>query len=177
MNSQLKRITDMAELLLAKKLEIENLVEALTEAKEELQRLECEDMPELMREAELKSFTMANGDLIELQDEISCAITEANAPRAMAWLDANNFGGLIKTKLQMLFNREDRESAVKLAEQVKSEAGKLGTQVDYQLAESVHSSTLKSFVKEQLAKGNKIPFDLFGIHPYSKVNIKKKKEK
>jgi hypothetical protein len=43
------------------------------------------------------------------------------------------------------------------------------------MAETVHPSTLKAFVKEQLAVGTAVPFDLFGIYPYSRAIIKEKK--
>ncbi len=119
---------------------------------------------------------MKDGSEIELVDEISCGITKENNQEAMAWLDKNNFGGIIKTLVKMAFNREDRATAVKLAGDVESRAKEQGATVLPEVIENVHASTLKAFVKEELSKGHAIPFDLFSIHPYSKVKIKKGKK-
>ena len=41
-----------------------------------------------------------------------------------------------------------------------------------EVAERVHPARLLSFVKERLEKGEAIPFDLFGIHPFSRAKLK-----
>jgi len=42
--------------------------------------------------------------------------------------------------------------------------------------ENVHAATLKKFIKEELEKGSTVPFDLFSVHPYSKVKIRQGKK-
>ena len=169
----LSRIMDLAEQLLATQAEVARLTNELEEAQARQTRLEQEDLPELMREVELTSFRMKDGQEIELVDEISCAITKENSSAAMRWLDENNFGGLIKTLVKVAFNREDRDAAAKLASDVEAKAKEQGVSVLPEIVETVHAATLKAFVKEELSKGHAIPFDLFSIHPYSKVKIKK----
>lgn len=175
-NGKLERIMNLAEQLLATQAEVARLTEELEAAQAQQTRLEQEDLPELMREVELTSFRMKDGREIELVDEISCGITKENNEAAMAWLDKNNFGGIIKTLMKVSFNREDHEVAVKIANDVEADAKQFGVTVMPEVVESVHASTLKAFVKEELSKGNAIPFDLFSIHPYSKVKIKKAKK-
>lgn len=170
---QLKRITDLAEQLLATQADVARLTAELEKLQKQQTRLEMEDLPELMREVELTSFRMKDGREIELVDEVSCGITKENSQAAMKWLDDNKFGGLIKTLVKVAFNREDREAAVKLASNVEATAKKKGLSIVPEVVETVHASTLKSFVKEELSKGHAIPFDLFSIHPYSKVKIRK----
>lgn len=173
---KLERIMNMAEQLLATQAQVARLTAELEEAQKQQTRLEQEDLPELMREVELTSFRMKDGREIELVDEISCGITKENNEAAMAWLDKNNFGGLIKTLVKMAFNREDRDAAVKFAGDVEAQAKAQGVSVQPEVVESIHASTLKAFIKEELSKGHSIPFDLFSIHPYSKVKIKKNKK-
>ncbi len=170
---ELERIMELAELLLATQAEVADLTARLEAAEKAQTRLEQEDLPELMREVELTSFRMKDGRQIELVDEVSCGITKENNSAAMKWLDENKFGGLIKTLVKVAFNREDREAALKLAGNIEATAKKKGMSLVPEVAESVHTSTLKAFVKEELAKGTALPFDLFSIHPYSKVKIKK----
>jgi len=176
MSESLERIMAMAKQLLATKDRVKELTDELDETKRELTRLEQEDLPELMREVGFTSFTMKDGRIIELTDEISCGITNANRPAAMAWLDENGFGGLIKTKLEVLFNREDRALALRLADRMAEEAEREEVVIDREMVENVHAATLKKFIKEEMEKGEAVPFDLFSIHPYSKVKIKKGKK-
>ena len=176
MSEQLERMMEMADQLLLTQDRVKALVDELSEAKSELTRLEQEDLPELMREVGFTSFTVKDGRVIELVDEISCGITEENRPAAMAWLDDNGFGGLIKTKLEVVFNREDRAVAIKLADRMADEAEREEVIIDREVVENVHAATLKKFIKEEMEKGKTVPADLFSVHPYSKVKIKQGKK-
>lgn len=171
-NSPLTRAIRLGELLVEQQAQVKALTAALAEAKERAIQTEQEDLPELMRELELEGFSLKDGTKIELSDDLSCAITEANRNLAHRWLDENGFGGLIKTVVSVDFNREDRELALELAKNLQ-EIHALATN----MKESVHSGTLKSFVREELEKGNVVPFDLFSVHPYSKAKVKLPKKK
>lgn len=176
MSDQLERIMTMAEQLLQTQGRVKQLTDELADTKREMSRLEQEDLPELMREVGFSSFCLNDGSIVELTDDLSCGIADANRREAMAWLDSNGFGGLIKTKLEIIFNREDREFAIKLADRMADEAEKEEVIIDREVVENVHAATLKKFIKEEMEKGNAVPFDLFSIHPYSKVKIKKGKK-
>lgn len=167
--SDLKRVIQLATLLVVQRALVEKLTKELTEEKEMLTRIETEDLPELMREIGMKSVTLEDGSSVEVVDEVSCAITEERRARAHAWLVENGFGGLIKTEVVVTFGSGEHDNAQALAEELR------GEDLDPALVERVHPATLKSFVKEQMEKGVTIPFDLFGIHPYSKAKLKKAK--
>lgn len=173
MSDELKRIVLMAEQLLEAQEQVKRLTDSLAEAKKLQAQLEQEDLPSMMQELGFKSFALKDGRQLELVEDVQCGITEANHQAAMRWLDENNFGGLIKTRLEATFNRENRAEALELAAHMREEAQKHEVTVDPVVAESVHAATLKSFIKEQLAKGAKLPFDLFSIHPFNRVKIKK----
>lgn len=173
----IKRMMAMADQLKSAQALVARLTQELTDAKALQTELEQEHMPELMRECGMTSFKSESGEQFDLIDEISCAITKDNHTNAMAWLDKNNFGGLIKTELQLSFNRDDREAAVKMAKELQEKALASGVNVDPLVTETVHAATLKSFIKEEMKKGNAVPFDLFSIHPYSKVKVTPPKKK
>lgn len=176
MNEQLTRIRAMADMLRSAQSEVRRLTESLEAAKEVANRLEREDLPELMREVGLTSFSLTDGSKVDLVDDLACNITQENHQDAIAWLDENGFGGLVKTQMQVTFNREDRVAALALAAMLSYEAKKGKIEIDPVVSEKVHPATLKSFIKEELSKGTSVPFDLFSIHPYSKVKIKPGKE-
>ena len=158
--SDLQRAVQLAELLLKLRQNIDRLETELETAKKDMRRVEQEDLPDLMQELGLETFKLTTGELIEVKPEVDCGISEERRARAHAWLTENGFGGLIKTEVVAKFGREEREAAVACAQQIGGE-----------MIERVHPSTLKSFVKEQMAAGNPVPFDLFGVHPYNKVKI------
>lgn len=171
MSKQLKRIVTMANALLAKRKEVEQLTEQLRIAKEQQAQIELVDLPELMREVELKSFQLADGSAVILEEDFHCGITKANHGKAMAWLDDHGFGGLIKTQIKIEFNREDYAEAVKFDGKLQEELEQAHLVADHTLIENIHAGTLKAFIREQLKEGNHIPVDLFSIHPYPKVHI------
>jgi hypothetical protein len=158
--SDLQRALKLAELLLAARKHLEAVEAQLKTAKEDVRRLEQEDLPELMQELGLETFKLTTGELIEVKQDIECGISEERRARAHAWLTDNGFGGLIKTEVVAKFGRDERDAAVAAAEQIGGE-----------MVERVHPSTLKSFVKEQMEAGRAIPFDLFAIHPFNRVKI------
>jgi hypothetical protein len=160
--SDLKRVIQLANLMVEQRQRVDALKTDLEKATADLRAIETVDLPELMREVGMKSVTLDDGSMIDLVDEVDCGITEAKRPEAHKWLIENGFGGLIKTEVVVAFGRGEHEAALKCAEEVG------GTAV-----ERVHPATLKSFVKEQLAAGRAVPFDTFGVYPYSKAKLKK----
>jgi hypothetical protein len=162
--SEIKRAVQLAELLLKARDAVADLESQLTVAKADVARLEQEDLPDLMLELGLTSFKMDNGASVEVVPDVQCGITEERRRAAHDWLIENNFGGLIKTEVSVAFGKGELEQAQALAEQVHGS-----------VKESVHSATLKSFVKEQMAAGAAVPFDLFGVRPFNRAKITLKK--
>ena len=158
--SDLQRVVQLAELLLKLRENVERLETQLENAKKGMRRVEQEDLPDLMQELGLETFKLKTGETVEVKPEVDCGITEERRARAHDWLTANGFGGLIKTEVVAKFGRDEREEAVRAANLINGE-----------MCERVHPSTLKSFIKEQMAAGNPVPFDLIGVHPYNKVKI------
>jgi hypothetical protein len=165
----LERAVKMAELLVQLRGNVDTLEKQLAVAKADVRRVEQEDLPELMAELGLETFRLKSGELIEVKQEVNCAITEEKRAAAHAWLTEHGFGGLIKTEVVVTFGRGEHTEAEEFVHEVE-EQGKAPI-----LQERVHPSTLKSFIKEQMAAGKPVPFDLFGVFPYNKVQISLKK--
>ncbi len=116
----MKRLTEMAGLLRDCKSQINDLSLKLAQLQKNESRIELEDIPELMRELDMKNFTLTDGTKIEVIEDLKCGISEERKDAAHAWLRDNKFGGIIK---------------------------------------------------EQRAKGTKIPAILFGLFPFSKAKV------
>lgn len=166
--SDLARIVKLAELLVKQQQEVTEAEALLKKAKEAMLRTEREDLPTLMQEIGLQEMKLSDGQIVRLEEDLTTSITESTRPMALRWLLDNNFGGLIKTFVSVQFGRGEHDAAVQVRDEL---AGKYG---DVTLKEDVHSSTLKSFVKEQLKAGTPVPFDLFNVFPFTKAVIRKK---
>lgn len=164
----LKRVVKLAELLVAQQSKVKEMEDALKLEKEELRRLEQEDLPALMDEIGLQEIRLSDGSLIKIQADVQASIKPENRDRAHKWLVDNGFGGLLKTGVTVSFGRGDREQAVLAAKEL------LGKYEDVNIKEDVHSSTLRAFVKERLELGGELPTDLFNIHPFNKAVIRKR---
>lgn len=164
--SELQRVVALAELLREQTARVKMLKDELEQEQAALRRTETEDLPELMRELGLSSLALSDGTTVKVVEEVSCSIAERNRNDAHAWLIEHGFGGLIKTAVTVEFGRGERENAELFAHSIEDHHPTV--------VEQVHASTLKAFVKEQLGQGVALPFDLFGIFPYSKAIIEKK---
>lgn len=148
---------------------VEQLTTQLDAAKAALRRTETEDLPELMNEVGLSELTTKDGIEVSIAADVTCGISEANMTRAVHWLAERGYDGIVKTEVSVLFGRGERDEANNLAQQLKDQG------LPGHVTNSIHSQTLKSFVKERMAAGEAVPFDLFGIHPFSRAKLKMKK--
>lgn len=165
-DDNMMRLSSLASTLRDTKAKIANLEEQLKEHKKNESRIETEDMPELMKELDMKSFTLSDGTKIEVVEDLMCGITAENRDDAHAWLRKNKFGGIIKTLITQQYGAGEIEEATKNAEAIKKLTGRAAM-----VLESIHAGTLKAFLKEQRAKGTKIPAKLFGLFPFSKAKV------
>lgn len=162
----MKRLTAMARVLRTTKNKINDLELKLSTLRKNESRIETEDMPELMRELDMKSFKLKDGTEIEIVDDLKCGITEENRDAAHEWLRNNKFGGIIKTVLAQHYGAGEIDMATKNAAAILKITGRAA-----EVVESIHAGTLKSFLKEQRKKGTKIPVKLFGLFPFSKAKV------
>lgn len=167
----IKRVEKMAKLLINQIDVVASIEEKLKEAKAVQTRLEIEDLPTLMDEIGFEELTLKKtGHKIKIEKAIKASITAANLPEAMRWLIDKGFGGLIKANVIAAFDKDEFDKAEKLTNQLIK---KYGESVEFK--KSVHAGTLKSFVKEQLEKGAKIPLKLFGVHQFNIAKVTKRK--
>lgn len=167
--STLERITELAQLQLRQEAEVAAAEVELAEAKMALRRTSEEDLPELMRELGIEDITLENGARVSLKEEVHCGIKVENRDRAAQWLKDNGFAGVLKTELTIPFERGASDKAHEAADQIEALIG-----IPPGFNETVHPSTLKSFVKEQLEAGRSFP-DSIDVTPYTVSKIKLKK--
>ena len=163
----LDRVAAMVALTLGAERKVEAAETELKRCKAELFKITYEDMPELLRESGFTEVTMDDGTKVAINDDISCAITEANAPTALKWLRDNALGSIIKTGVTVMFGKDELAKADTLFAQVLKKYGP--EKAD--MSEKVHPATLKATLKERMEAGKATPAKLFSIQPYSYAKI------
>ncbi len=163
----LERAIQMGDLMDKADIEVQRITEELKVATTYYHSIAMEALPELLKELKLKSFELSNGVLIEVISGLSCSITKTKLDAALKWLIDNDFGGIIKTSVTVVFPTDEQEDAERFA----AEASIEHDGVVYKAV--VHAATLKSFVKEQLAAGTKLPLELFSVHEYDIAKLKR----
>jgi hypothetical protein len=167
----LRRITKLADQLVAAKADVKTIEASLVTAKAKVTRIEREDLPELMRELKMKNFELEGGGKVGVVDDLECSITEENKPAALTWVKKRGDDGIIKTILSVEFDRDEYQAAIKLAAEIRKLTNK-----PVEVKESIHHMTLKAYIKELLKKKVKVPIKLFGLHPFPKATLKLPKE-
>ena len=165
----LAEVSRLAKLQHEAELYVASCEDELQEAKDALRQIKEDDLPTAMLEAGLKKFTTEDGLIVERKSAFTASITKINEPMAYNWLKENGFAGIIKTNLDAHFDRGDS----KKADQIVALLRKKGVDVD--VKETIHASTLKSFVTERMEDTEsdlKFPQELFGCYPYNVATVK-----
>ncbi len=81
------------------------------------------------------------------------------------WLEANDGASLIKENIEIAFDKGEHAEAVALAAILK------GMGIPYVQAETINTSSLKSFVNDMLTEGNDVPLDQLGLYQRTEAKI------
>lgn len=161
--------------------ELQKLAELQAEAEAKVKRIEAElsaaqkvlsdlaerQVPELMDSIGIEEFTTRTGLKISIKEVIRASIPKANEVRAFAWLRANGSGALIKRNIVASFGMGEDDQADHLLDIMQEEH--IEGVSDKQ---SVHPSTLSSFVTKRLEAGEELPIELFGVHRQRFAQVK-----
>tara|TARA_R100000995_G_scaffold84921_1_gene65873 strand:- start:14071 stop:14646 length:576 start_codon:yes stop_codon:yes gene_type:complete len=147
--------------------ELEELETAVKAKKEELRLTTEQELPDAMQQAGLNEIVLSTGEKISISEFYSAHISKANQEQAYAWLVNNGHEGLIKNEVSLKFGRGESDVVNQTVSTLKARG------LSPQVRQSVHPSTLKAFVKEQVSSGNDIPTETFGIYIGTKATIKR----
>lgn len=158
----------------------DNMKKALIDAADKQEKLEVE-LAKLQEEMEKKSsalkelaentipqimdglkgvIDLGDGRTIEIAEKIRASIAGEKAAPAVAWLDENGHGNIVKRQFIIEFSRDDEAWAKKFEADLKKRKKPLNVM----RKQSVHPQTLEAFVREQLGTGVELPIATFGIY-------------
>lgn len=165
----LGRISRLADEMHATDKEIAEATLKVKKLVEKHRQIAEEQLPELFEQVGMKELTTLRGLPLKLTNKVFTNISKGRKPTAIAWLDANGQGGMVKRCVIIDFDKTQEDKVKALLRLIDKGWPNNRTELD------VHGSTVKAFVKRQLEDGKAIPADVFGIHCVSVVEIKSKK--
>jgi flagellar hook-length control protein FliK len=166
-DGELTIVSDLANKQLKLATEVSELEADLKAKKEELRLTSEQELPDAMQQAGLTQITLSSGEKISINEFYNAHISKANQEKAYEWLVSNGHEGLIKNEVLLKFGREENEVVNETVYALQARG------LSPEVRQSVHPSTLKAFVKEQITGGNDIPTEPFGIYIGTKATIKK----
>ena len=166
-NNEVSEIAALATLQIKRQIEVEKAEVALKEAQESLRQVQEIDLPNAMHQAGVSEIRLPDGQRITLKEDVYASIPKDKVQEAMRWLAEHNLDDVIKNEIKVNFGKGQDQDAQNLINELIAHGW-----TNYDAKTTVHPSTLKALIKEQLAKGTNIPLELFGAGPITKAIIK-----
>jgi hypothetical protein len=165
--SGISTISNLCKQQLALEKRIADLEEELKDAKREHRKIAEDLLPAAMDEHGMSQLKMDDGSEISVSPYYSASISKDRADEAFQWLTEAGHGSLIKNHVTAAFGRGEDNLAKDLLAELEQRG--MATQTKTW----VEPMTLKSFVKEQVEKGENLPYDLLGIFVGQRAKIRR----
>lgn len=166
----LTSVATLARTIRDKETLIESLEEQIKEEKKVLLKLTDEDMPAMLAEIGLSSFTLDDGSTVEIKQTYGASILVQNRPQAYDWLRDNGYDDIIKNTVACQFGRGEDDLASAFSAFAQQQGYTPEQKTD------VHPQTLRAFVKERVEAGEEFPMELFGAWVGQRAVIKRGKK-
>jgi|TARA_R110000787_G_scaffold163881_1_gene277004 hypothetical protein len=165
----LTSVAELARQIRDKEATIEALEHTLKDSKKDLQKLTDEEMPAMLAEIGISSFTLDDGSTVDVKQTYGASILVQNRPAAFEWLRDHQYDDIIKNTVLCQFGRGEDDQASSFSSFAESQGF-----IPQQKTE-VHPQTLRAFVKERCEAGEEFPMELFGAWVGQRAVIKKGK--
>jgi len=165
----LTSVAGLARLIRDTEATVEKLEESLKTCKKDLQKLTDEEMPAMLAEMGISSFSLDDGSTVQVKQTYGASILVNNRPDAYNWLRDKGYDDIIKNTVVCQFGRgeDDRASSFSAFAEQQGFIPEQKTEV--------HPQTLRAFVKERCEAGEDFPMELFGAWVGQRAVIKRGK--
>lgn len=165
-----------------------SLYEQISKLDEEYDRIQSADLPGLMDQIGLKTFTLSTGETVVVKPIIKGGLpTESTIQKetdperraelrerfeqGLIFLSKAGAGALIKNLVSAELGKDSNELASAAVEALRD----LG--IDPSVTRGVNPMSLNAWIKERIASGADIDHDIFKIYSGSKAEVKQPKSK
>ena len=165
-DEQLSGIQNIVQKQISLETQVAAQEQVLKELKRELLDIQTQELPQAMDAVGLATVTLNTGEKVDIKPFVSASISKANKEEAYTWLRDHGHGDLIKVITKVDTGRDEQAAA-------KAQKALVKAGLAPSTEESVHSGTLKVWVREQVEAGEPIPLELFGAYFGQKSTITK----
>ena len=148
MDVTLNQLTDLAQRQIDQEKNIKDFEASVKQEKEALGKTMM-DIADMMSEIGVEKIKLENGKTVSIKPNYYPKIKDEDV--FFDWLRDNNYGDIIKNKMDLLFDKKEDPQALTLMTYLKDAGYK------FSYKSSVHAMTLKSFCKEMLEEGAGLP--------------------
>jgi hypothetical protein len=166
-NSALGEVAVLAERQMMLEDTKDRLEAEIKDINRQLEEVATKLLPNAMQALGLEEIKLTDGSKVSVSQFYSASIKEENRDPAHTWLRDNGHGGLIKNDFEINFGKGEDKKAEDLRKVLVKK------QVPFAEHSSVHSSTLRAWLKEQIEGGVNVPLELFGAFIGRKAKIKR----
>mgnify|MGYP001032616779 FL=1 len=169
-SDKLEQLHTLLEETIALEGAVTQMEEDLKAAKATLHNLRTTRIPDLMAELQMEEVSF-KGWQVKVDDFVSGSLPKdaEKKAKAIAWLEANDAAGLIKTEVGVSFGRSEHEAANSLWHQLESDG------LPATLNSNVHAQTLQAFARQRIRDGDPIDTDALGLYVGKVAKMKEKK--
>ena len=165
---KVKSISELCNRLLDLQEQARRIEDNLKSKNDEIRVLSEQEIPNLMQEAGVSEFKLADGSSVSIKPFYAAKIPVSKTDEAFQWLTGNGYGDLIKNTVSLNFGKSEDNLANSLVEDLKSKGHNVSQK------KKVAPQPFKAFVKEAIQNGQNVPMDLFGVYISNKTTIKTK---
>lgn len=165
-DSALRHIADLAAIQIEKETAIFQLENTLAALKKELADVQQNLLPEAMRAAGMRAFTLSNGMKITIKNVMYGSISGEKMRNAIAFLTANGRTALIQSELSVEFAKSEHDKMCALQNAIKT----MG--YDARASETVNTGSFKKLIKEMREEGVVIDLLPLGFYEVTMTEIK-----
>jgi len=165
----LTSVAGLARQIRDKEVEIDLLEDTLKQFKKHLQKLTDEEMPAMLAEIGISSFSLDDGSTVEVKQTYGASILVQNRETAYEWLRDHQYDDIIKNTVMCQFGRGEDDQASAFSKFAETQGF-----IPQQKTE-IHPQTLRAFVKERCEAGEEFPMELFGAWVGQRAIIKRGK--
>jgi hypothetical protein len=165
-DESLARVANLAQYQFELEHQIDKAEEALKELKKKHRMVSQVDLPELMESLSLASFKTNDGKKVDIRENFYASIAKDRKMRAANWLIENGQDALVKRDVHIPFQAGDAEMVAELCQLLEAN-GFPHFSVDFLM----NTNSVKSALKELIASGEDVPFDLFGLRRVIEAKI------
>ena len=169
MSTTLETLQELGVVLQNKQFELHSLELQVSNKKQEIKQLEEVHLPTLLDELGIEGIDLQGGGRIEARDFVQTRISEEHKAAAFQWLRETQNDGIIKNEISVKLDRGSDERAQRIMDALNTDG------VPFDFKETVHPSTLKSFITEVLNNPelrDQLPREAFGVYEGRKVVFK-----